>query len=113
AQRALAEAKNVEVIHSPDFASQVVAAINDLPNERLSIALPDMMPSAIMSRIKQTSHDITSQFDALLMQKSQLEIAEVRKAAALADEGYEVFCNAVRPGRTEFDVIVEIEAFFR
>ncbi len=49
----------------------------------------------------------------LLMAKRDFEIEAARKAAVLADRGYEVFRDAARPGRKDYELIGEIEAFFR
>ncbi len=49
----------------------------------------------------------------LLMTKMEVEIAAVRKAAALADQGYAIFRNAARPGRKDYELVAEMEAFFR
>ncbi len=37
----------------------------------------------------------------------------MRRAAKLADEGYAVFREAARVGRADYELIAEIEAFFR
>jgi Xaa-Pro aminopeptidase len=47
------------------------------------------------------------------MNKMEIEIAAVRKAAALADEGYAIFRNAARPGRKDYELVAEMESFFR
>jgi Xaa-Pro aminopeptidase len=55
----------------------------------------------------------TALLDRLMLVKSQREIEAVRKAAALADEGYRVFREAARVGRAEYELVAEVEAFFR
>jgi Xaa-Pro aminopeptidase len=47
------------------------------------------------------------------MAKLSGEIDAIRKAAQLADAGYKVFMQAVRPGRADYELIAEAEAFFR
>ena len=47
------------------------------------------------------------------MGKMESEIAAIRRAARLADEGYRVFMNAARSGRADYELIAESEAFFR
>jgi Xaa-Pro aminopeptidase len=51
--------------------------------------------------------------DRLMLVKSPREIEAVRKAAALADDGYRVFREAARAGRAEYELVAEVEAFFR
>jgi Xaa-Pro aminopeptidase len=41
------------------------------------------------------------------------EIAAARRGAKLADEGYKVFLNAARPGRADYELVAEVEAFYR
>ncbi len=57
--------------------------------------------------------DETGFVDRLLMRKLDEEIDAIRRAAKLADEGYEVFMKAVRPGRADYELVAEAEAFFR
>ena len=47
------------------------------------------------------------------MAKMPSEIDAIRRAVKVADEGYEVFRQAARPGRADYELIAEIEAFFR
>ena len=48
-----------------------------------------------------------------MLRKSPSEIAALRRAAVLADEGYAVFLKAARVGRPEYALVAEVEAFFR
>jgi Xaa-Pro dipeptidase len=45
--------------------------------------------------------------------KTPTEIEWVRKAAALADLGYEQFVRVCEPGMTEFELVAEVEAFVK
>ena len=60
-----------------------------------------------------TLTDQTAFVDRLLMNKLDSEIAAIRKAAKLADEGYTVFMQAARAGRADYELVAEAEAFFR
>ena len=57
--------------------------------------------------------DGTAMIDGLLLVKSPVEIEAVRRAAEIADRGYRVFMEACRPGRAEYELVADIEAFFR
>src|SRR4029079_16216647 len=57
--------------------------------------------------------DETGFVDRLLMNKLDVEIDAIRKAARLADEGYKVFKQAARVGRADYEPVAEAEAFFR
>lgn len=117
ALRARAEARNVRVVHEEDFLGGVAAAITHVCRRtgaaQIDAVLPSMLPYGIASRLTTPLNDITAAFDQLMMEKTSLEIEAVRRAAALADEGYEVFRHAARPGRMEYEVIADVEAFFR
>jgi Xaa-Pro aminopeptidase len=45
--------------------------------------------------------------------KTEEEIAWIRKAAQLADRGYEHFVRVARPGMTEFELVAEVEGFVK
>ena len=52
--------------------------------------------------------DQTAFLDRLLMYKLDSEIAAMRRAAKLADDGYAVFRQAARVGRADYELIAEI-----
>jgi Xaa-Pro aminopeptidase len=45
--------------------------------------------------------------------KTQEEIEWIRKAAALADRGYEQFVRVARAGMTEYELVAEVEGFVK
>jgi Xaa-Pro aminopeptidase len=51
--------------------------------------------------------------DRLLMHKLDVELAAIRAAAEIADDGYDVFKNAARAGRADYELVAEVEGFFR
>ncbi len=55
----------------------------------------------------------TAMLDRLMMRKSPAELKACRRAAELADEGYQVFLKSARPGRPEYALVADIEAFYR
>jgi len=55
----------------------------------------------------------TGLLDSLLMLKLASESAAMRRGARRADEGYAVFRQAARAGRADYELIAEIEAFYR
>ncbi|WP_434106114.1 M24 family metallopeptidase [Paraburkholderia caffeinilytica] len=55
----------------------------------------------------------TAWFDRLMVNKSPAEAEAVGRAVVLADAGYQVFCAASRVGRTEYELIADIESWFR
>jgi Xaa-Pro dipeptidase len=55
----------------------------------------------------------TAWFDTLMVNKSNGEADAVGRASALADAGYQVFRDAARVGRAEYELIADTESWFR
>lgn len=55
----------------------------------------------------------TAMLDWLMLYKLPAEAEAVKRAAVLADEGYRVFRDAARVGRAEYELVADVEAFFR
>jgi Xaa-Pro aminopeptidase len=112
--RAQLDCPGIEVVHAPDLVTEVEAALARLRNQRIGAAPQRLLPRRIAIRAKELNlSDQTAFVDRLLMRKMQSEIDAVRRAAKVADEGYRVFMNAARPGRADYELIAESEAFFR
>jgi Xaa-Pro dipeptidase len=55
----------------------------------------------------------TAMLDRLMVRKSAAEADAVERASAIADAGYAVFQDASRPGRREYELTADTEAWFR
>jgi len=114
ADRAVLDCPGVEVIHAPDLVAEVDRALDRLRNQRIGAAPQRLLPRRIAARGKDFNlSDQTTFIDRLLMGKLASEIDAVRRAAKLADEGYQVFMQAARAGRADYELVAETEAFFR
>jgi Xaa-Pro aminopeptidase len=112
--RAGIDCPGLEVIHAPDLIAEVDHALDRLRNQRIGAAPQRLIPRRIAARAKDLNlSDQTAFVDRLLMGKLDSEIVAVRRACKLADEGYQVFVQAARPGRADYELIAECEAFFR
>src|SRR5580704_4185899 len=112
--RAQIECPGVEVIHAPDLVGEVDGALDRFRNQRIGAGPHRLIPRRIAARARDLKlSDQTSLIDRLLMAKLDSEIDAIRRAALLADSGYAVFRNAARPGRADYELIAEIEAFYR
>jgi Xaa-Pro aminopeptidase len=112
--RAQIDTPAVEVVHAPNLLATVDEALNRFRNQRIGAAPYRLLPRRIAARAKDLSlSDQTAFLDRLLMLKLDSEIGAMRRAAKLADEGYAVFRQAARVGRADYELIAEIEAFFR
>lgn len=113
AERAGVECPDLEVRATNDLIADVSAVIGRLGNARLGFAPHRIMPLGIAGSASPGHDDATALIDRLLMIKSSEELDAIRRAARLADEGYEVFRNAARIGRKDYELVAETEAFFR
>ncbi len=114
AERAQVECAGIDIVHAPDLIRRVEDALNRFNNRRIGAAPARLIPRRIAARAQDLKlSDGTGFLDRLLMGKLPSEIDAIRRAAKVADEGYAVFRDAARPGRADYELIAEIEAFFR
>jgi Xaa-Pro aminopeptidase len=112
--RAALDCPALDIVHAPQLLGEVDRALDRFRNQRIGAAPWHLLPRRIAARAKDLSlADQTGFLDRLLMHKLPSEIAAMRRAARLADDGYDVFRQAARPGRADYELIAEIEAFFR
>jgi Xaa-Pro aminopeptidase len=112
--RARLECHGIEVVHAPDLLERVDRALNRFNNRRIGAAPARLIPRRIAARARDLNlSDRTPFLDRLLMAKLPSEIDAIRRACRLADEGYAVFRDAARPGRADYELVAEAEAFFR
>src|SRR3981081_2066137 len=112
--RAQSDCPGVEVIHAPDLVGEVDGALDRFRNQRIGAGPHRLIPRRIAARSQDRKlRDETALLDRLLMANLASEIDAIRRAARLADTGYAVFRNAARPGRADYELIAEIEAFYR
>jgi Xaa-Pro aminopeptidase len=114
ADRARLQTPHVRVVSCDDLIDTVMGHLARLGNRRIASAPATLMPYGIQrSEIAAKIEDGTAMIDRLLLAKSPLEIEAVRRAAEIADRGYRVFMDAVKIGRKEYELVADVEAFFR
>ncbi len=114
AERARGGIYDIEVTYAPDLVGTVEAVLQRRGNKAMCAAPYRLLPRRLVAHVAQAPvADQTALLDHLLMVKLAEEVAAVRRAAAFADSGYAVFKNAVRPGRADYELIAEIEQFYR
>lgn len=114
AARAGVEIPYAETVQCEDLTVTVCDELGRLGNRTIASAPATLMPYGIVgSDAAQDVEDGTPMIDRLLLVKSPVEIDAVRRAADIADRGYRVFMDACKIGRPEYELIAEIEAFFR
>jgi Xaa-Pro dipeptidase len=112
--RAQIDCPDVEVVDATDLVAAVDGALDRFRNQRIGAAPQRLIPRRIVARGQDLGlSDQTALIDRLLMGKLDQEVDAIRRAARLADSGYAVFRQAARPGRADYELIAEIEAFYR
>ncbi|MGB6535343.1 MAG: Xaa-Pro peptidase family protein [Xanthobacteraceae bacterium] len=114
AERAELEVPLADVRFAADISRAVGSRLDCFAEERLAAAPRRFVPRALTDPAHGFAlADATALVDKLLMHKSEGEIAAVRRAAQIADEAYEEFLKAVRPGRHQYEIVADIEAHLR
>jgi Xaa-Pro dipeptidase len=114
ADRATLACPGIEIVLAPDIVGEVELTLDRMRNQRIGAAPQRLLPRRIAARSGDRKlSDETAFVDRLLMHKLASEIDAIRKAAKLADAGYKVFMQAARPGRADYELVAEAEAFFR
>ena len=114
AERAEAETTGLKLHFVPDITRAVGARLDRVANHRLATAPRRHLPHWLADTSRSFSlDDGTPILDRLLMHKLPGEIAVLRRAAQLADEAYAVFRKAARPGRRQYELVADIEAYLR
>jgi Xaa-Pro aminopeptidase len=114
AERASGETSGLEIKQVRDVARAIGDQFDKMANHKLVAAPRNLLPAWLMAKDRRFRiEDGALLIDRLMMDKLPEEHAAFRKAAALADEGYKVFRQASRPGRRQYEIVAEVEAFLR
>lgn len=113
-ERAGTEAPDCETLYAPKLVEAARTHIGRAGNRALSAAPMHLLPWGLAKDQKDLRiQDGAPIIERLLMTKMEAELDCIRRASKLADEGYLIFRDAARPGRKDYELIAEIEAFFR
>jgi len=115
AARFRAEQGDLQVTWSLSPIEEAEAAIRSLGSSaRIGLAPVAAIPLRLAAGpLRASLEPATALLDRLMLRKSALEIDALRSAAALADDGYAAFREAASAGRPEYELVAEVEAFFR
>src|SRR6266478_3317232 len=114
AERAEAEAPGVAVRLCGDIARTVGARLDRVANHRLAAAPRRFLPAWLAAAARSfTMEDGTALLDRLLMHKLPAEIDAIRRAAKIADDAYWEFIKAAKPGRRQYEIVADLEAYLR
>ena len=112
AERARGECPYLEVSFAPDLVETVSGHLKRLGNRVVGQAPLALMPMGLSGNGTALS-DATALIDRCMFIKTPAEIDAVRRATKMAEDGYQVFMQAARPGRTEYELVADVEAYFR
>ena len=113
-ERAAVETSGIEIVYAPAMLKEVESILERSGNSHIGTAPKRLMPQRLAARTKDLGlTNSTTMIDRLLMKKLDCEIAAMRAAAHMADDGYQVFRNAARVGRVDYELVAEVEGFFR
>ncbi len=113
-ERAEAEVPGANIHFSADIARAVGARLDRVANHRLAAAPRRFVPNWLADKSRSFAlEDGTALLDRLLMHKLPAEIAVLERAAQMADDAYAVFRQAVKPGRRQYEVVADVEAYLR
>lgn len=114
AQRIAAEQPTLQVHCAADPLAQAQGWIDGATGQRIGLAPVHVLPLRLARHAApEQLAAVTRLLDGLMVRKSREEAQVVARAAALADEAYAVFRAAARPGRRQFEVVADTEAWFR
>jgi Xaa-Pro aminopeptidase len=114
AERAEAEVPGAKIHLAVDIARAVGARLDRVANHRLAAAPRRFLPNWLADKGRSFAlEDGTALLDTLMMHKLPAEIAVLRRAAQMADDAYAVFRQAAKPGRRQYELVADIEAYLR
>jgi Xaa-Pro aminopeptidase len=113
-----AERARTETSHEVVWAADLLGTARTLllrgGNRRIAAAPYHLLPYGLVRNAETLRlSDGTALIEQLLMNKRQEELVHVRRAAAIADRGYEIFRAAAGPGAKDYELVAAIERFFR
>ena len=102
------------VTATADPAEAVKAHLAKIQPNAVGLAPSQVAPMSLAAGpLGNTLSACTAMLDDLMVHKSAEEADALKLSVRLADEGYEVFKRAARVGRQEFELVADVEAWFR
>jgi len=92
-----------------ELAANLDDGLSRLPGGRTAVAGLEMMPARFVLALGEPV-SATATLEKARRIKTEKEIDELRRAAALADDGYRVFVDTLHEGMSEYELVAEVEA---
>lgn len=100
-----------------DFTKGLSRLVSGLKSAAVAIAGMEIMEARFVDAVHQSTNkapvSATPAVEELRRTKSPDEIERIRKAADLADRGYEHFAQVAEVGMSEYELVAETEAFLK
>lgn len=114
---ALGNAGFDDVTLDSDFDQGLVTLLHGTDDLRMGVAGLELMETRFARTVGRAAHhpaaSATAAVETLRQAKTPYEIEQVRKAAHLADIGYQFFVDTAEVGMAEHELVAEIEGFLK
>ena len=105
------------VTYAPRLIDGLQSTLRDAGKAVVAINGLEQMEARFVRAVQEASGTIpasaTADVEEIRRIKTQEELEQIKKAARLADRGYEQFVRVARPGMTEFELVAEVEGFIK
>lgn len=105
------------VTYVPQLVDGLKILLHDAANAVVAVNGLEQMEARFARAVKESSRaapaSATADVEEIRRVKTQEEIEWIRKAAELADRGYEQFASVARAGMTEYELVAEVEGYVK
>jgi Xaa-Pro dipeptidase len=97
---------------APNVGRAILPAAG-FPAGSVAVAGLELMDAGLVESLGANPVSATAEIEEMRRVKSPGEIECLRRAAALADRGYEYFAQIIEPGMAEYELVAEVEGFLK
>jgi Xaa-Pro dipeptidase len=116
-QDPIAASTNADVRWYTDFSNAIEALLRNFNAAKIGVAGLELMEARFVDAIRRSTGcepvSATALVENFRRFKTAEEIETVRKAARLADLGYQYFVDTITVGMAEYELVAEVEAFLK
>lgn len=113
-QAILSDPWDAELLSECTTRCDFAAGVRDVAARAGAVAVAgiEMMEARF---VQEFSNPVSATFDIEEMRrvKTPVEMEQLRKAAVLADRGYQYFAEVIEAGMTEYELVAEVEGFLK
>lgn len=112
--RVAAEWPDIEVSWSESSVAQAERVIASMAGKNIGLAPRPALPFKLATGAAGgTVAKASAMMERVMLVKTPAELEACRRSAQLADDGYQVFLKGARPGRPEYALVADVEAYYR